>query len=100
VPYSNLKNDLQNICLSKLTQFSQGNKLFVALASNTDGFLSRDTCVSSTQHMMRIRNKKSLSPNSKSDWQEVLDSKTASISTWKQGARYSFFYYTQFSPER
>jgi hypothetical protein len=99
-PYSNLKSDLQKVCLSKLTQFSQGNKWLVALASTTDPFLLRDTCVSSTQHMMRICNKKNLSPNSKSDLQEVLHSKTASISTRKQWARYSFFYYTQVSLER
>jgi hypothetical protein len=29
----------------KLTQFSQGNNVLHALASNTDGFLLRDTCV-------------------------------------------------------
>jgi hypothetical protein len=32
-----------------LTQFSKGNHVIDALASNTDGFLSRDACVASTQ---------------------------------------------------
>jgi hypothetical protein len=31
----------------KLPQFSQGNNVLDAPASNTDGFLLRDTCVSS-----------------------------------------------------
>jgi hypothetical protein len=33
----------------KLTQFSQGNNVLENPASNTDGFLSRHTCISSTQ---------------------------------------------------
>jgi hypothetical protein len=32
----------------KLTQFSQANNVLDAPASNTDGFLSRNTCLSST----------------------------------------------------
>jgi hypothetical protein len=32
----------------KLTQFSQGNNVLDAQVSNTDDFLSRDTCVPST----------------------------------------------------
>jgi positive regulator of sigma E activity len=32
----------------KLTQFSHGNNMLEALPFNTDGFLSSDTCVSST----------------------------------------------------
>jgi hypothetical protein len=33
----------------KLTQFSQGNNVIDIAASNIDGVLRRDTCVSSTQ---------------------------------------------------
>jgi hypothetical protein len=33
----------------KLTQFSQRNNVLDAAATNIDGFLWRDTCVSSTQ---------------------------------------------------
>jgi hypothetical protein len=33
----------------KLTQLSQGNNVLDVPASNTDGFLLKDTCVSSTQ---------------------------------------------------
>jgi hypothetical protein len=33
----------------KVTQFSLGNNLVDAPVSNIDGFLSRDTCISSTQ---------------------------------------------------
>jgi hypothetical protein len=44
-----------------LTQLSQGNNLLDAPASNTDGFLSRDTCDSSTQLKRPIWNIESLS---------------------------------------
>jgi hypothetical protein len=44
-----LKNcDLQAYSFQKLTHFPQGNNAQDAAASNTDGFLSTDTCVSST----------------------------------------------------
>jgi hypothetical protein len=53
------------IPLKKLTQFLWGNKALDAPAFNTDGFLSRDTYVSSTKLDRPIRNKMSLSPPSK-----------------------------------
>jgi hypothetical protein len=62
----------------------------MAPASNTDGFLSRDTCVSSTQLNMPILNKMSLHLENP-DLQEVFLSKTNSILTGKQCARsYTF----------
>jgi hypothetical protein len=39
---------LRKHSLQKLTQFSQGKNVVDAPASNIDGFLSRDTRVSST----------------------------------------------------
>ena len=56
-----------NLCCRKysfqnLTQFLQGNNVIHALASDTDSFLSTDTCVSSTELNRRIWNKICLSP--------------------------------------
>jgi hypothetical protein len=50
-----------------------------APASNVDGFLWRDTCISSTQLNRPISNKESLSPQEKPKLQEVVLSKTNSI---------------------
>jgi hypothetical protein len=45
--YLHLENpSLQEVFLSKVIQFSQGYNGVDASASNTDGFLWRDTCVS------------------------------------------------------
>jgi hypothetical protein len=57
----------QNVCFSplktligrqysfvKVTQFSQGNNVLAGPASNLDGFLSGDTCVSLTELNMPI----------------------------------------------
>jgi hypothetical protein len=38
---------LKEVFLSKTNSFSKGNNVLHALASNTDGFLLRDTCVTS-----------------------------------------------------
>jgi hypothetical protein len=46
----------------KLTEFPQGNNVLYAVASNIDGYLWRDTCVSSTQPDTPIRSKQSLFP--------------------------------------
>jgi hypothetical protein len=46
----------------KLNQISQGNKVRDAAASNLDGFLLRDICVSSTQVNRPIWNSLSISP--------------------------------------
>jgi hypothetical protein len=45
-----------------ITQFSQGDNVQDATASNMDGFLLRDICVSSTNLSIPIGSKKSLSP--------------------------------------
>jgi hypothetical protein len=41
--------DLKEFSFQKLTQFSQANNVLDAAASNINGFLWRDTWVSSTQ---------------------------------------------------
>jgi hypothetical protein len=46
----------------KLTQFSQGNNVIHAAASNTHSFLSKDICVSSSHLNRPLMNKVSLSP--------------------------------------
>jgi hypothetical protein len=49
-PISTLKHLSGRKCsFHKLTQFSQGNSALDAPASYIDGFLYRDTCISSTQ---------------------------------------------------
>jgi hypothetical protein len=58
---------LENLCcrkyfFQKLTQFSQGNNVFDVPPVKTEGFLLRDTFVSSTQVNRPIRSKISLSP--------------------------------------
>jgi hypothetical protein len=49
----------------KVNEFSLGNNVLDAPVSNTDGFLSRDTCISSTYLNKPIWNKMSLSPPGK-----------------------------------
>jgi hypothetical protein len=46
--YSPLNYDLNEVFLLKLTHISQGKNVLHATASSTDGFLSRDLCISST----------------------------------------------------
>jgi hypothetical protein len=51
--YSECISTLRNLSCSKysfqkIIQFSQGNNVLDAPASNIDGFISGDTCVSST----------------------------------------------------
>jgi hypothetical protein len=55
-------SDWQELFSQKLSQFSQGNNVLDAPASGTNGFLLRDTCISSTQLKRPIRNKHCLSP--------------------------------------
>jgi hypothetical protein len=58
VPFSPLKTLMGVQCsFQKLTQFSQRINVQDAPASNTGGFLSRDTCVSSIQVNRPIWNK-------------------------------------------
>jgi hypothetical protein len=48
-PVSTLKNlSCRKYSFQKLSQFLQGNNVLHDPASNTDDFLSKDTCVSST----------------------------------------------------
>jgi hypothetical protein len=48
IHYLHFENDgfLQELFHQKLSQFSHGNNVLDAPASNMDGFLLRDTCVS------------------------------------------------------
>jgi hypothetical protein len=71
--------NLQKVIFQKLTQFSQGNNLLNAPASNTDGFLLRDTCVSSTYCIGLLKKKMTFLRLENSDLQEVFHSKTNSI---------------------
>jgi hypothetical protein len=52
----------RNYSFQNLTQFSQENNVLDAAASNIDGFLSRDTCVSLTQKNRLIWRKDRFSP--------------------------------------
>jgi hypothetical protein len=61
--YHQLENfDLQEVFLTETKSFSQRNIVPDDPASNTEGFLSRHTCISSTQLNRPIWNKESLSP--------------------------------------
>jgi hypothetical protein len=55
-------SDFQKVSFQNQSQFSQGNNVLDASASTIDGFLWRDTCVSSTLLKSPIWNKESLSP--------------------------------------
>jgi hypothetical protein len=58
-----MENRHSKMCsFEKLTQFSKGNNVLNASASNLDGFLWRDTCVSSIQQNSSISNNMSLFP--------------------------------------
>jgi hypothetical protein len=72
-----------------MTQFSQAYNVVDAPPTNFDGFLSRDTCVASTQLNRPIWNKMCVSPLDYADSQAVFLSRTNSVPTGKQGARYS-----------
>jgi hypothetical protein len=62
-PISTLKTMIfRKYSFQKLTQFSEGNNVLDAPASNTDGFPSRDTCVSSTHMNRPIWSKQSVYP--------------------------------------
>jgi hypothetical protein len=54
--------EFQKVFLSETNSILTGNNVLDAPASNTDGFLLRDTCFSSTQLIWPIWNKQSLSP--------------------------------------
>jgi hypothetical protein len=61
--FSTLKTMIcRKYSFQKLNEFSQGNNVPDVPASNSDGFLWRDTCVSSTQLNRPICRKQSLFP--------------------------------------
>jgi hypothetical protein len=61
-PFSTLNTKIgRKYYFQKLSQFSEGNNVLDASASNTHGFLSRDSCVSLNQLNRPIWNKMSLS---------------------------------------
>jgi hypothetical protein len=82
---------LQEVFLEKLPQFSLGKNELDAATSNTDRFLSRDTCVPSA-YLIGLSGAKKVYLNLENyDLQEVFLSKTNSVLIWKQYARCSCF---------
>jgi hypothetical protein len=67
----------------KLTQFSKGNNALEAAASNTDGFLCRDICVSSTHLSIAIWSKERLSPTLQTSVAESIPFQNKHNSHWK-----------------
>jgi hypothetical protein len=53
---------LQEVFIKKIAQFSEGNSVLDTLASNTNGFLWRDTCVTLLQLNRPTWNKESPTP--------------------------------------
>jgi hypothetical protein len=79
-PMSTLKIVLQEVVFSKTNWPFKGNNVLHTLASNTKGFLSRDTCVSSTQLIRPIWNKDSLSSPETPKSQDVYCQKLSQFS--------------------
>jgi hypothetical protein len=75
--------DLQEGFLTKPNSILTRKQILDAATSNTDGFLSRGTCASTTQLNRPIGSTVSLSHLENSDMQEVCLSKTNSILTGK-----------------
>jgi hypothetical protein len=87
-PICTLKHlSCKKFSLQKLIQYLQGNNVLDAPASNTDGFLSRDTCVSSLSWIGLFGTKWSFLHLEKSDLQEVFLWTTKLILTGKLCAR-------------
>jgi hypothetical protein len=62
-PITTLENQCSSKCFfQKPIQYSQGNNVLDVAASNVDGFLQIDICVSSTELNRLLWNKMSLSP--------------------------------------
>jgi hypothetical protein len=80
-------SDLQEVFPLKLTQFSQGNNVLDAAASNIDGILSRDTCVSLTQLNRTIWSTQSLLAPWSTKVAGCIHLKTNSTLTEKEHAR-------------
>jgi hypothetical protein len=86
-PYSTLKTLIcRKYAFQKLTQLSQGKNVLDDPASKADGFLYRETYISSTQLNRPIWNKMSLSSPENYDLQEVFLSKTNPTLKGKQCA--------------
>jgi hypothetical protein len=81
----------------KRTQFSQGNNVPDATASNTHQFLSRDICLSSTYLNNLFGAKRAYQHIETLKLQEIFHSKTDTILTGKQCATCSFFLHRRFS---
>jgi hypothetical protein len=75
----------------KLTQFSQENNALDATSYYTNGFLSRDICVTSTHQIGIFWTKWALLYLLNSDLEEVFFAKTKSILTGKECSRCSCF---------
>jgi hypothetical protein len=75
----------------KLSTFSQGRHGLHAPVSNTDGFVLKDTCVSSSYWTGLFGTTRAFLHLENYDWQEEFLSKTMSILNKKQCARSSCF---------
>jgi hypothetical protein len=84
----------------KLTQFSQGNHVLDAPASNPNGSLSRDTCVLSTYLHRPIGRRWAFFHLGNCNLQEIFLSKANSVLIGKQCARCPCFYNTWVSFKR
>jgi hypothetical protein len=81
---------LQRVFLSKTNSILKGKQCATCLASNTDGFLPKDTCVSSTQLDRHTGNNMTLLHLQNNDLHEVL---IQTHSTDKEECdRWSWFY--------
>jgi hypothetical protein len=90
--FSTLKTEIcWKYSFQKLTQFSQGNNVLDAAASNIDVILWRDTCVSLTQMNRPIGANRVHLHLETLELQKIFLSKTNSAFTGKQCARCSCF---------
>jgi hypothetical protein len=64
--------DVQEVFLSNVNQFSQGNTVLDAPSSKQNGFLCWDTCVSTNQLNQLIWNKRGYLYLEKPKWLEVF----------------------------
>jgi hypothetical protein len=85
--YPPRKHTVQEVFLSKLSQFLKRNNVLDVLESNTNGFLWRDTYISSSQLNKTISNRDYLHLE-KSNLQEDYLSKTNYVHRGKQCDRY------------
>jgi hypothetical protein len=100
-PISTMKNMIyRKYFFQKLTKFSKGYNVLNAAASNIDGFLGRDTCVSSPQLDNHICSKPSSNPPEPAKVQDLFLSKMTRILPGKLSARCSCCYHRWFSFKR